>query len=271
MPLAPFSLRLDNGKHAPALRVMPDQDISGLAELLKLPPVKGAVAVIGGAATFDKPEYQNAREKTKVLLDELARLAVLHQLAIVDGGTPYGAMRLVGEACQRGGYAFPLVGVAPSGKVVWNGGRVFDYRKTWFPGLTLRDLIAYQAYEDELVPLDPHHSAFVLVIANEWGHEVNMLARVAQELGGGKHITLLINGGMISRHDIRAHLETSSAIIVLEGSGRLADEIASAAKDGKSQDNLLQSLLDSGKLHRFRLGDPLNQFTQLLQKLGRWP
>jgi len=269
MPLAPATLKLKNGRIVPMVHVSPTSPLTGLAAVLNIPPVLGSIAMVGGAAAFDKPEYDAIRAQVKILLHEIAQIALCHRLALVDGGTPFGVMRLMGEVCYAYGGKIRLVGVAPSGRVRWQSGKGgIDYAKTWMGG-SLQQMLEH---EQSLTPLDENHTAFVLVEANEWGDEVEMLAAVAHELAAHQAtIEILINGGQVARRDVLTYLQKGGKVIVLEGSGRFADEVARAMRAGFSYDPDLKEVLNFSKnIHLFPLKEPPAVFTALLMGLGRW-
>lgn len=260
-------LTLENGRHVPAVMLPPGAALTGLTQTLNIPPLNGAIAMVGGAAAFDKPEYAKVRQQVAALVDELADFAIAYQLAIVDGGTPYGAMRMMGEACHAKNYRFPLIGVAPNGKVAWSPNIGINYQYTWFSGLDYRQV----ASELRKTPLDKHHSAFVLVEANEWGDEVEMLAATAHELAGKNgSLEVLINGGEVARRDVTTYLKHGGQVIVVEGTGRFADELALACRTGYTPDPQIQEVLDSKRIHVFALGDPPKLFINKLLELAKW-
>lgn len=262
-------LSLGNGRVVPAVQIHPYSLPSGLARQLEITYTRGAVAVVGGAAAFDEPAYTTIRQKTTLLLEELAQLAITYKLAIVDGGTPFGAMKLLGETCRQHRYRFPLIGVAPSGKVAWNTDQGINYQQTWY-GQKF-DLKKYLDERANLTPLDEHHTAFVLVEANEWGDEVEMLAATAHELASGQQsLEVLINGGAVARRDVLAYLQQGGNVIVVEGTGRFADELARAIRAGFSVDPAIQSVLNTRRVHLFSIHQPPQMFACLLMNLGRW-
>jgi hypothetical protein len=242
-----FTLTLAGGATARAVQIAPEADLAGLAEALALPPMQGTIAVVGGAKGFDAPEFDGARRDVDRLLAELADFAAEKKLAVIDGGTPYGVMRLLGQARVARGGGFPLVGVAPLGRVTWA-----DRPKG----------------EGGETPLEANHSAFVLVKADKWGDEAETLAAVAHALGDGQPtLEILVNGGEVSRHDTWAYLRRGGALITLQGSGRFADELALALKQGHSGDETVQATLDTGRVHAFALDSVAGAFAARLESL----
>jgi hypothetical protein len=247
MSLQGFTLTLAGGATARAVRVAPGADLAGLAEALALPPTRGTIAVVGGAKGFDAPEFDTLRRKAGRLLAELADFAAEKGLAVVDGGTPHGVMRLLGEARAARGDGFPLIGVAPLGGITWTD------RPSGEGGDT---------------PLDANHSAFVLVEADSWGDEAETLAAAAHALGGGQPtLEILVNGGEVARDDAWFYVRRGGALVTVEGSGRFADELASALKQGQSGDEAIQATLDSGRVYTFALDSPPGAFAARLASL----
>lgn len=268
MALNPITLRLDNNKMVPAVRILPNTPTEGIENALNLPLLHGAVAVVGGAASFDTPEYAHIRNRVSELLNRLAEVAISHRLAIVDGGTPFGAMRLMGEICYAHQFRFPLIGVAPTAKVAWSSSQGIDYPSTWY-GMKLDDIL--KSRQDKRTPLDINHTAFVLVEANNWGDEAEMLAQVAHELSGHyPAMEILVNGGDVARRDIIAYLQKGGEVIVIQGSGRFADELATAVEKGHIKDPELYHALTQGRVHVFPLTSSPELFTKLLLERGRW-
>ena len=250
MPLAAFTLTLDNGVTAPAVRVPPGGDLSGLAGALALPTCCGAVALLGGASRFDVPEYRGIRAQVSRLLAELADLAASRGVLIIDGGTPFGVMRLIGQARADQGGGFPLVGVAPAGQVTWAG------LSSGAGGETA---------------LDVNHSAFVLVEADNWGDEGGTLVAAAYTLAGDHPVLgILINGGDIARWDVWVYLQRGGKLVVIEGSGRFADAVAAAVREGRSDDPMMQTVLATGRVHLFPLSSPSGAFAPWLRRLASW-
>ena len=75
--------------------------------------------------------------------------------------------------------------------------------------------------------LASHYSHFILVPGSQFGDESFWIGDLAILLSKGhQSVTVLINGGEISRKDIEVSLENGRPVIVLSRTGRLADELA---------------------------------------------
>ena len=165
------------------------------------------IVLIGGHIL---PEHANL---TYQAVEVIAKVAEVLDAAIICGGTDVGIMAAIGKSRGRNGYQFPLIGIAPEGIVTWpegprNGGLIM-------PG-------------NEREQLEPHHSHFILVPGNEFGDETKWIVRAATMIAGEKNksVTVLANGGKVSQKDVEEGLRANRPLIVLSGTGRLADEIA---------------------------------------------
>ena len=165
------------------------------------------IVLIGGHIL---PEHANL---TYQAVEVVAKIAEVLDAAIICGGTDVGIMAAIGKSRGRNGYQFPLIGIAPEGIVTWpegprNGGLVM-------PG-------------NEREQLEPHHSHFILVPGNEFGDETKWIVRAATMIAAEKNksVMVLANGGKVSQMDVEEGLKANRPLIVLAGTGRLADEIA---------------------------------------------
>ncbi|MFF0492541.1 hypothetical protein ACFYTQ_26225 [Nocardia sp. NPDC004068] len=165
------------------------------------------LTVVGGAAGMTDDAGRGIAEiVSRWLVPLLERLRV----TVVDGGTHAGIMRLLGEARTEAHASFPLIGVAAAGTVA------------------LPDVVS--AVPDAAPP-DPGHTHLVLVPGHRWGDESPWLSAVASVIAGTRpSATLLVNGGSLTIADAGHSLDVSRPILVLEGSGRVADRIAEARR-----------------------------------------
>lgn len=229
--LVPFEIPFPGGTAPLAVRVRPSDSPAAVLSALGIVSRGPALAVMGGAGLMDTESMFAARSTIE---DGLVAFAAHNNLILVDGGTASGTMALIGVARQRRSHTFPLIGVAPRGRVAYPG---FD-----------------NPTKDAM--LDGFHSHFALVQADAWGGESDMLAGLAAEAGqqsGWRQPVLgvIINGGGIVARE--AHARATGPIrfplLVMEGSGRFADELATAWKAGRSDKPEVQAILDQGEVY----------------------
>ncbi len=180
----------------------PDADIR--ARALGLPRGRPVLAVFGSADTLDT---ELAAAVLPVLRAVLAA-AVRADAVVVTAGADVGVTHLVGLAAESLGGRWPrLVGVAPSGRVAAEDA---------------------EPAEGE-VRLNVNHDTAVLVPGSKWGEELPALFRAVDVVAGSKRpaLALLIGGDEIARAALVDHLGRDRPLLVLAGTGGLADEIAS--------------------------------------------
>jgi len=165
------------------------------------------IVLIGG--DIDKQQA----EVTLQAVQTVARIAEELHAVIVCGGTNMGVMAEIGQIRRQKHYKFPLVGVAPEGLVAWPGGP-YSTKFLW--------------WGEKRWQLESHYSHFILIPGSEFGDESPWIVDTATALSKDhRSVTILINGGEISRKDIELSLEHGRPVIALSHTGRLADELAS--------------------------------------------
>ena len=190
------------------LCVFPDErsDLAQAISDLQLEGNHPVIVLIGG--DIDKLQAFETRQA----IITISRIAENMNAVIVCGGTDMGVMAEIGQMRSMKSYKFPLVGVAPEELVTWPGGPpstkfLWWGKKRW--------------------QLEPHYSHFILVPGSQFGDESPWIVDTATILSKGKRsITILINGGEVSRKDIELSLEHDRPVIALSHTGRLADEFA---------------------------------------------
>lgn len=230
-----------------------DISISAIIDTLAIPLPSTLLLLMGGA------QFSSALHKKllDLFINGIARAAIAADAAIIDGGTEAGIMKLIGLAMAHQGRSSHLLGVAPSQPVTYPGKPVTDAA-------------------DDTVPLDPNHANFVLVRSAQWGDETEMMYRLAAYLS--RHcpsLAVLINGGAIARRETLYNVRQGRSIVVVEGSGRLADTLATHWREGTmpTDDPELCEILDNGNITLFPAVDPPAHFVELaihlLQKQER--
>src|SRR6185369_831855 len=201
-------IQFANGNHAVAVKVDPTADPVDILAALEIGRPASVVLLIGGADELNP----NLNPQIELLLrDGLLAAAAESDALILDGGTEAGLMALVGRVVAQSRRVTTLVGVAPAGKVTYPGAA-----EAGSPGA--------------LAQLDPNHSHFVLVDGAEWSTGTDMMFKLAGELSQtARVVVLLINGGKETLDEVSRSVGQRWPVIVINGSGRLADEIAAHA------------------------------------------
>jgi hypothetical protein len=232
-----------NGHKARAVRTNGKTDPAAVVAALNIPHPSGLLILSGGAGKMDHQDY------LPPLFAAIGRLAAQHPgLIVIDGGTQSGVMKLMGEGLAGMAWAGAHIGVLPAGADIGRDG---------------------QKAEDDL---EPHHSNFVLVDSKEWGDEVEMMYRLAAYLSAHvPSVALLVNGGAIALQEIEQNVQQGREIIVVAGSGRLADEIAGAIRQSEqAAREPIASLIRQGHFTLFDLSDSPDRLIDLLQqRLGK--
>jgi hypothetical protein len=237
-------IQADTGVTAPdedqIARVARDAPAGEIVRALQLQPAQGLV-VLNGSTTDDEPD-----ERLRALLtDGLARLAADDGLTVVTGGTDAGVFALFGSGL---GDQSPVacIGVAPLGRVTWPG-------RTDPP--------------DDAVALEPHHSHFVLVDGDAWGDETGTMLRLAAALAGdGASVAVLAGGGEGAKRELLGHVRAGRDVVVLSGTGRVADDVAVAVAAGGSRDPQLNEVAAGGHAVVFDVAGGPDAFREVIRK-----
>ena len=217
---------------APAAHITEDKEIQEALKQLQIPHPRPVIVLVGGASGIGWLDTFRVRKAIRVV----ARLAEEMGAVVVDGGTQAGIMKEMGNQRKRNRFSFSLIGV------------VFD-------SLLMR--------EDPKSILDPNHTHFFLIPGEHWGDESAWISKIATVIAGDRSsITVLVNGGEISKTDVEYSLLENRPAIVLRGTGRMADQMALsgnvAAMDvSQKPDDLLKGLkakLDEQALPRAIMG-----------------
>jgi hypothetical protein len=210
-------LSLNSGETARAANITEDNEIRQALTELEIPHPKPVIVLVGGAGGIGWLDKFPMGKATRII----ARLAEETGAVVVDGGTQAGIMTEIGKQRKQNNFSFPLVGV------------VFDK-------------LLMQQEPDSI--LDPNHTHFILIPGDDWGDESAWIAKIATVIAGdNKSITVLINGGTISRSDVEYSLMEGRPVFVMRGTGRLADEITAtgsvfAVRTARKADDILQEL-----------------------------
>lgn len=224
------SILLPGGRRA--IAVLAPVDVSGeeAVATLALPRPRGVIVLNGGTAELPADLLAALRRS---LGEGVARVAVEERLTVVTGGTDAGIFSLFGQALGDERTA-PCIGVVPARRVTWPGRALPTGRR---PG------------DVELVPLEPHHSHFLLVAGEEWGVETEAMLTLCEALSVDcASLGVLAGGGTGARREVLGHVRAGREVIVLAGTGRFADELAGVIAGGRAADPETAEIAGTGLL-----------------------
>ncbi|MDZ4669794.1 MAG: hypothetical protein SH821_02890 [Phototrophicales bacterium] len=226
-----FTIRFPNGNTAKAIRAKPNEHSSFLLRTLGFTPPQPILFVSGGASGMS--DYDKAQ--TELMMEAVLLFAQQNSITIIDGGTESGIMKMCGDIRIRHGYTFPLLGVTPRG------------------------LVSYPDHPNpnSQAELEDGHTHFVLIEGDQWGEESETIINLTMTMSGAgtmarkPAVGILINGGKIAMQEI--YLATTRdkhklPIIVLDGSGRAADEVSTAFRTGRTTQTVLRAILRGGDI-----------------------
>ncbi len=247
----PFSdrreINFSNGNSAQALLVPVGAQVVGMASALGIQEPRNVILIAGGASAMGK---ESDDELFPLLMNGIVRPATSLDALVLDGGTQTGVMALIGLGVSQQQHRPTLLGVAADGMVLYPG-------KTTGTNKGAR-------------PLDPNHSHFILVKADTWGQETRTMYELVPFLSR-EHasVAVLVNGGEITRKEALYNVHQGRPLIIIEGSGRAADEIAHAMRDAAyaSSNAELIEIIAKGDLHLFPLSGPAEELEQLILEL----
>jgi len=233
-----------------ALAVIPPYSSSAtdLVRALGIQNPRSLIMIAGGAARMVSLIHANL---TRLFIDGIAHIAATRHALVIDGGTQSGVMELMGMGIAQQPQRPPLLGISPIENII-------------YPGKTpLRAT-------NELTPLDPNHSHFVLVDSNEWGGETETMYALAEVYSQScPSVAILVNGGAIAKNEILYNVRQNRPIIVVEGSGRLADDVVDVLHNKSKLDSDLDltEIIKKGKLHVFPITASPEELEQFIQRL----
>jgi hypothetical protein len=186
-----------------------------LLSAIGLPLQRPVLVLIGGASSLTDNKLQQMQ---RLFVEVLAPIAEKVQAVVVDGGTDTGIMRLMGQARSRIGGTFPLLGIVPRSLGLWPG---------------------EAAKSEQQAALEPNHTHFVLGPGDTWGDESAALAEIATLLSiGSTSVAVMLNGGSVTWKDAVQNVGQGRLLLVVNGSGRAADELCAIAQGGSASEEI---------------------------------
>jgi hypothetical protein len=251
-----FTITFPHGNKAQTVRVPAHAAANAVAAMLGVQKPRSTLFISGGAGNMTA----EAIAKTRNLIEDgIARFAAENDVVVIDGGTDVGIMQMLGQARAKWRNAFSLIGCAPEGTVTYPGFERLGLAMTTDDGHTRASL-------------EPNHTHFVLVDADYWGAESDLIVGLTRAISGGvkPNYGVLINGGSVSKYDVyiaSARGESPIPVLVVQGSGRSADEILRASKTGHFNSAMIREIVRGGKIEPIALAGGAALIYKHLQQL----
>jgi hypothetical protein len=181
-------------------------DLTEILSAIGLSSGRPVMVLIGGVI------YKENLDITRQAVQSVVAIAEELNAVLIAGGSEMGVMAEIGTERTQEQYTFPLLGVNIYDLVTYPGGPQSKKFLQW---------------GKKRWNLSPHYTHYILVPGLEYGDESPILSEVASILSSGNRaVTVLMNGGYVSRIDIGLSLATERPIITVAGTGRYADELA---------------------------------------------
>jgi hypothetical protein len=270
--IARKEIEFPSNQRAQIVHVAHHQPAPEVLAALGLEPPRAVFLISGGAASLDG----SAKARLLGLFSRgIAQVAADCGALLIDGGTQAGVMELIGKGAAGRAQGLALIGVAPVGKVVYPGGPTPEDGQTG-------------------AQLEPHHTHFVLVEGDRWGDETDTMFQLAAALStapaqpgsaplsAGQNdqapaqpapipvVTFLAGGGAqgIARKEVLHSVRHGWPVILIEGSGGLADEIAGCLAHPTDfiADPELAEIVEVGKFHLYPIDESVEGFRRLIAR-----
>jgi SLOG in TRPM, prokaryote len=238
------TITFENGNRAVVITAPRDASGKAILDALEIASPRAVILLFGGAAGLD--DSRKAHLAT-LFADGVTPVAAELGALIIDGGTQSGVMAMMGEAVTRCAQRCELLGIAPTGKVTYPG--------------------AGEIATTDSTPLEPNHSHFVLVESNEWGGETTRMFELARAFNA-PIVAILVNGGAIAADEALQSVRNGWQLLVIEGSGRFADELSAAVRDGQVAKSVeISEIVRSGRVALFNVNEPAVTLKDELRRL----
>ena len=241
------TITFENGNRAVIISAPRDAKAQAILDALEITSPRAVILLFGGAAGLD--DSRKARLAT-LFANGVTPVATELDALIIDGGTQSGIMAIMGEAVARYPGTCQLLGIAPKGKI------------------THPEIAGTSAVSDG-ASLEPNHSHFVLVESAEWGDETGRMLELASAFNA-PIVAILVNGGAIAADEALQSVRNGWQLLVVEGSGRFADELSAAVRDGQSAKSTeVSEIARSERVAVFPVDDAAEKLRDKLRQMLR--
>ncbi len=234
-----------NGNRAVVITAPRAASAKAIIDALEITSPHAVILLFGGAAGLD--DSRKAHLAT-LFAEGVTPVAAELGALIIDGGTQSGVMAIMGEAVARCAQRCDLLGIAPKGKIAHP------------------EILDASAASDGAL-LEPHHSHFVLVESAEWGGETTTMLELARAFNA-PIVAVLVNGGAIAADEALQSVRNGWPLLVIDGSGRFADEVSAAVRDGQSAKSVdVSEIARSGRVGLFHVDDAAEKLRDELRRM----
>jgi TRPM family ion channel len=239
------TITFENGNRAVVITASRDESAQAILDALEITSPRAVIMLFGGAAGLDDSRKAHL---TTLFVDGVTPVAAELGALIIDGGTQSGVMAMMGEAVARHPGTSQLLGIAPKGKI------------------THPEIPGASAVSDG-ASLEPNHSHFVLVESPQWGGETGKMLEVARAFNA-PIVAILVNGGAIAADEALRSVRNGWQLLVVEGSGRFADELSAAVRDSQSAKTVeVDEIARSGHVALFHVDDTASTLKIQLRRM----
>jgi TRPM family ion channel len=237
------TITFENGNRAVVISAPRDASAKAILDALEIAGPRAVILLFGAMAGLDDSRKAHL---ASLFADGVTPVAAELGALIIDGGTQSGIMAMIGKAVARYPGTCQLLGIAPEGKIA-------------HPELSEASGVS------DGTPLEPNHSHFVLVETNEWGGETGKMLELARAFNA-PIVAILVNGGSIAADEALQSVRNGWELLVVEGSGRFADELSAAIRDGQSAKSTeVREIARSGHVALFNVDDPAGKLKDELR------
>lgn len=297
------TVKFPNGNQAKLVKTTTHQDPTEIIARLDISRPQALVMSIGGAAGMD--------EKSTVRLQQLysraiARAAANIGAAIIDGGTAMGVMQMMGKGVADRGRKSTLLGIAPSQQVSYPGQSpkpggdpaslsaldanhshfILVESDTWGDETDMMCAITKSIANRQPGPTPGTNGKTTPETdkapkaAPKPGFFKRMLPGIDKQPPSGAQmevrgeipvVTILANGGAIAKAEVLYSVRQGWPILVIAGSGRLADEIAGLIHEDHEfiEDPAMAEIIEEGAIYTYDIEGPIEGMERLVIRLLR--
>jgi hypothetical protein len=238
------TITFENGNRAIVITAPRDASAQAILDAVQIAPPRAVILLFGGAVGID--DSGKAHLKT-LFCDGIIPVAAELGAVIMDRGIESGLVGMIGDAAARFRGPCQLLGIAPADKVSYSGQSKADH--------------------SEGALLECNHSHFVLVEGYEWGSETRKMLELACAFDA-PIVAILINGGAIAAHAVLHSVRKGSQVLVVEGTGRFADELGVAIRDRQfAKSATVSEIVGSACAVLFRVNGPAEKLRTELRRM----